>query len=148
MAPIVHSIEISRSPEDVFAYLADVERQPEWQGGVVSVGLEGGGPMKVGARVRTTRRVGRGERTLTLEATEYDPPRTFAFRGIDGPIRPIGKGTVEPLEGGARSRHTFVLDFEGHGIGKVLVPLVVRRQARKELPENHRRLKERLESSA
>ena len=43
---------------------------------------------------------------------------------------------------------TIDLDFEGHGIGKLLVPLVVRRQAQKELPTNLRNLKERLESGA
>jgi hypothetical protein len=42
--------------------------------------------------------------------------------------------TVEPLIERARSRVTIELDFEGHEIGKLLVPLVVRRQARKEKP--------------
>jgi hypothetical protein len=40
------------------------------------------------------------------------------------------------------------VDFEGHGIGKLLVPLVVRRQAAKEMPANVARLKDRLESSS
>jgi hypothetical protein len=38
------------------------------------------------------------------------------------------------------------LDFTGHGIGKLLVPLFVRPSARKEMPENLNRLKQRLES--
>ena len=41
---------------------------------------------------------------------------------------------------------TIELDFAGHGIGRLLVPLVVRRQAAGEMPENMRRLKERLEA--
>jgi hypothetical protein len=40
------------------------------------------------------------------------------------------------------------LDFESHGIGKLLVPLMVRRMAQKEIPENMQRLKQRLESGA
>ncbi len=71
-----------------------------------------------------TRLVGGRERTMTSELTEYDPPRSYAFRGIHGPIRPIGKGTVDPPADGARSRVTFELDFEGHGFGKMLVPFV------------------------
>jgi hypothetical protein len=43
---------------------------------------------------------------------------------------------------------TIELDFEGRGIGKLLVALVVRRQARNEMPANCRRLKQRLETSA
>jgi hypothetical protein len=45
-----------------------------------------------------------------------------------------------------RSRVTIELDFEGHGIGKLLVPLVIRRQASREMEINRRNLKERLES--
>jgi hypothetical protein len=53
--------------------------------------------------------------------------------------------TVEPLTD-LRSRLTIAVDFEGHGIGKVLVPLVVRREARKEMPANLAALKQRLET--
>ena len=42
---------------------------------------------------------------------------------------------------------TISLDFEDHGIGRLLVPLFVRREARKEMPENMARLKRRLEAS-
>jgi hypothetical protein len=109
--------------------------------------MEGEGPPAVGSRVTQTRRVGRAERTMTAELTEVDPPKTWAGRGIDGPVRGIFKGTVEPLDDGARSRVTIDLDFEGHGMmGKLLVPLVVRRQAAKEMPRNMQHLKERLES--
>jgi uncharacterized protein YndB with AHSA1/START domain len=147
VAPIVSSVEIARRPEEVFSYLSDVSRFHEWNESLVRARLEGDGPVAVGSRVTQTRRIGRSERTMTMEVTEHDPPRSWAFRGIDGPVRAIGKGSVEPLEGGARSRVTVELDFEGYGIGKVLVPLVVRRQAQKELPRNHQKLKERLESS-
>jgi hypothetical protein len=47
----------------------------------------------------------------------------------------------------AHSSVSIAVDFEGHGTGKLLVPLVVRRQAAKEMPTNIQRLKERLESS-
>ena len=148
MAAMVESIEVGRSPEDVFSYAVDPSHLAEWQESLVSVRQEGDGPIAVGTRTIHTRRVGRGERTMTMELTEHDPPRAYAFRGVDGPVRAIGSVTVDPLEGGARSRVTIDLDFEGHGLGKLLVPLVVRRQARDELPRNLRNLKQRLESSA
>jgi uncharacterized protein YndB with AHSA1/START domain len=148
MAAIVESIEIARRPEDVFAYLMDPSRMPEWQESAVSVRQEGEGPPQVGSRVAVTRRMGNQERTMTSELVEVDPPRKWAARGIDGPVRGMFTGTVEPLEGGDRSRATISLDFEGHGIGKLLVPLVVRRQVRAELPKNMQTLKQRLESGA
>lgn len=145
MAPIRYSTEISKPPEEVSAYMSDVSRHTEWQEGLVSSRADG--PMKVGARITQTRRLGPRQQTITSEVTEHSPPRSFAFRGIDGPIRPRGKGTIEPIDDGARSRVTFELDFEGHGIGKLLLPLV-RRQARRLVPQNYERLKQRLESGA
>lgn len=148
MASIVESVEISRRPEDVFPYATDPARISEWQENVVKTQLEGSGPLAAGSRIKHTRRIGRAEREMTIEMTELSPPRRWALRGLDGPIRPVATGTVEPLEGGERSRVTIELDFEGHGIGKLLVPLVVRPQAKRELPRNEQRLKERLESGA
>ena len=81
----------------------------------------------------------------TYEITEHNPPHMVAFRGVDGSIRVIGRATIEPLDGGARSRVTLDLDFEGHGMGKLLLPLV-RNQAAKQVPKDQARLKERLES--
>jgi uncharacterized protein YndB with AHSA1/START domain len=147
MAPLVHTVEIDRSPQDVFAYVTDPSHFPEWQDAMVSARLEGGGPVQQGSRVQLTRRVGKREQTMTSELTEYNPPRSYAFRVIDGPVRAVGKGRFEPLGEGDRTRFTFELDFEGHGIGRLLVPLVVRRQAAKELPESHANLKKRLEGA-
>jgi hypothetical protein len=45
-------------------------------------------------------------------------------------------GTVEPVGDGDRSRATISLDLKGYGIGKVLLPLFVRRQAHAEMPKN------------
>ena len=74
-------------------------------------------------------------------------PSGDSFCIIDGPVRASGKGRFEPLDDGARTRFTFELHFKGRGIGKVLVPLVVRPQASKELPQSHANLKRRLEAT-
>jgi len=41
---------------------------------------------------------------------------------------------VEPVTG-SRSRLTISVDFTGHGIGTILVPLIVRREAREEMAD-------------
>jgi hypothetical protein len=101
----------------------------------------------VGSQCMTTRRIGRAERAVTSKITKIEPPATWAVQGVDGPIRAAVDVTVEPLNESARSRVTIAVEFEGHGIGKLLVPLVVRRQARAEMPANLKRLKQRLEAS-
>jgi uncharacterized protein YndB with AHSA1/START domain len=145
MTMMLSQIEVSRSPDAVFSYVTDPSHFAEWQEGVIEGHVEGRSDV-VGATCVTMRRIGGGERAATSKITEIDPPRSWAVRGVDGPIRANVKVTVEPLDGSSRSRVTIALDFEGHGIGKLLVPLVVRRRARKEMPANLTRLKQQLES--
>ena len=146
MAAIVESIEITRRPDDVFAYVTDASQFPDWQESVVAARPEGDAPLAVGARTVVTRRVGGRAVSTTEEVTELQPPRRWGFRGVGGiPVTGFADGTIEPLDGGRRSRVTIALEFEGHGIGRLLVPLVVRRQARKQLPRTQQQLKAILE---
>lgn len=145
MAPITASTEIARPAEEVFAYVVDPTTMPEWQQGCVSGHIDSD-TTRVGSKCTTLRRVGGREREAVTEITEFDPPRRWADRGISGPVRANVAVTVEPLADGAQSRVTIDLDFTGHGIGRLLVPLVVRPQAAREMPENMRRLRQRLEA--
>jgi uncharacterized protein YndB with AHSA1/START domain len=149
MAAIVTSAEIDRPAAEVFAYATDPARFSEWQQGVVDGHMDspasGTHTPAVGAKCVTTRRIGGANRPSTSELTHIDPPRTWSVRGTDGPIRASVEVLVEPLAE-SRSRLTISVDFTGHGIGKILVPLMVRREARKEMPENMAALKQRVEA--
>lgn len=146
MAPITTTTEVDRPPNEVFGYVTDPTRFVEWQRNVIGGHMDTDGLTTVGTKCLTTRRIGLAERAVTSEVTHIVAPRTWGVRGIDGPIRAIVNVTVDPLDAGRRSRLTIDLDFEGHGIGRLLVPLAVLRQARNEMPMNLRTLKERLES--
>ena len=150
MAAIVTTAEVERPAAEVFVYATDPTRFSEWQQGVVDGHMDGktddAGSPAVGSRCLTTRRIGGANRPSTSELVHIDPPRTWRVEGIDGPIRAIVDVLVEPVTD-ARSRLTISVDFAGHGIGKILVPLMVRREARKEMPANMAALKQRLESS-
>jgi hypothetical protein len=95
----------------------------------------------------TTRRIGRLDRASTSELVGFDAPRHWSVRGIDGPIRSMVDVTVEP-QSDRRARLTISVHFEGHGIGRLLVPLLVRREAQREMPVNVAALKARLEGAA
>jgi uncharacterized protein YndB with AHSA1/START domain len=146
MAPITTTTEVDRPPTQVFDYVTDPTRFVEWQKSVVSGRMNGSGTPQVGEKCHTTRRIGFAERPATSELTHIDPPRTWGVHGIDGPIRAVVNVTVDPLDSGKRSKLTISVDFEGHGIGKLLVPLAVRPQARKDMPTNLTALKQRLEA--
>lgn len=147
MAPIVSAVDIDRPPDEVFSYVTDPSRFGEWQSGVISGHIEGDGPPGVGSKCTMTRRIGGSERTSTSEITEIAPPRTWTIHGIDGPIRADVNVTVEPRQDGGQSHVTIQLDFQGYGIGKIIMPMVVR-QARKEAPQSCQNLKNRLEEPA
>jgi hypothetical protein len=150
MPPIVTSAEIGRPAAEVFACATDPSRFSEWQRGVIDGHMErpaGAGDVPaVGARCVTTRRIGGASRPAISELVEIDPPRLWGVRGIDGPIRAAVDVLVEPVTE-ASSRLTISVDFAGHGIGKILVPLMVRREARKEMPGNIAALKQLIETS-
>ncbi|HZU19923.1 MAG TPA: SRPBCC family protein [Gaiellaceae bacterium] len=147
MAAIVETVEIARSPEEVFAYMDQLERHGEWQSQIVSVRRDTQGPTGVGTRATDVRRTPMGKQSVTYEIVEHDPPRRASFRGVNGPVRPHGAVTVEPV-GDGRSKLTLELDLEGHGLlGKLLAPLALS-QSRKLVPQDQQRLKERLEAGA
>ena len=141
------SIEIARRPDDVFAYVTDPTRLPEWQESVTR-SESSDTPARVGTKARVTRRMGRREMTQTAEIVELTPPTSWSVRGLDGSVRGDIRGRVDPLDDGARSRVRIELDLQGHGIGKLLVPLFVKRKAQQEAPRNAQNLKTRLEQTA
>jgi uncharacterized protein YndB with AHSA1/START domain len=141
---IKHSIEINRPAEEVFAYIDQVDRHNEWQDQLESTTVETDGPVRVGTRVVERRNVPGGARDFPFEITEHDPPRRVSFRGTAGMIRPVGTYTVDPT-GESRSRMSSELDLKGHGIGKLFAPLALR-QAAKQAPADHKKLKELLEN--
>ena len=109
MTTIVESVEISRTPADVFAYVTDPSHLPEWQESVVDV-QQDDGPVQVGKRAVVTRKAGSREMASTAEVAALEPPRTWSIRGVDGSVRGNVKGRVEPVNGGNRSRVTIELE--------------------------------------
>lgn len=145
---ITKTIEIDRRPEDVFAYLDEHERHREWQREIVSAKVQTEGSVRVGTRVSETRKLGGREQDTSYEITEHDPPRRSSFRGVAGPVRPVGTVTVEPVGDGSRSSVSIDFDLVGHGwLGRVIAPLA-RRRARKTIVDGQAQLKQRLESGA
>jgi uncharacterized protein YndB with AHSA1/START domain len=146
MEHIVTTIEIDRSPDQVFPYVTDPSRFNEWQPSAVSGSTKG--TAGVGSTCVVARKVFGGmTRSSTSEITEYDPPSGWAIRGLDGPIRADVRVRVEPTDGGQHSKVTIEFDMSGHGFGKLIAPMAIG-QVRKEVPQSCRNLKEKLEANA
>jgi uncharacterized protein YndB with AHSA1/START domain len=81
---VEHTVEIARPVDEVFAYLTDVARLPEWQESVSEVHADG--PLSTGSRFRDVREFMGRSATSTLEVTAYERPSRFSLRVVEGPI--------------------------------------------------------------
>jgi uncharacterized protein YndB with AHSA1/START domain len=95
-----HTVRIDRPPADVFSYLTDVEKAPEWQSSAVEVSAEG--EMSVGTRIREIRNFLGRRAESTLEVTEYEPGRKFSLRVLSGPLPFEVRHSLTPEDGGTR----------------------------------------------
>jgi carbon monoxide dehydrogenase subunit G len=137
------SIAIERPPEDVFAYLADVSNLTEWQSGVHSAEIEGGGAATAGARVVESRTMLGKEMTTTLEIVDFEPPRLFTLRALDGPALLTIRHELEPSGGETELRVVVEGDVKhmpGFAAGLMM------RGAERQFRRDFERLKRLLES--
>ena len=127
------TIEIARTPEDVFAYLTDVSNLPAWQSGVKSA-------TQRDRRIEESRSLLGKEIQTTLEIVETEPPRLFTLRALDGPVRFTVRHELEPADEGTRL--TVKADGDVPGLAAGLLARAAEKQFRKDFE----RLKQILES--
>ena len=78
-------LTIASSAPEVWAYLCDVGRWPEWAPTVREGWVAGGGPLQPGARVEQRARLPFGAtRRRAQNVTAVDAPRSLAFAGPMG----------------------------------------------------------------
>jgi uncharacterized protein YndB with AHSA1/START domain len=135
------SIEIARSPEDVFAYLTDPSKLSTWQDAEEVTKLTPG-PPGVGTRLREVHNVLGRRRVEITEFVVYEPGRRFEIRMVDGP--PLdGRWDFEPCAAGTRL--TFTPIFRLTGFRRRLEPVMIL-GTRVVFARFHRRLKRALEA--
>jgi hypothetical protein len=82
-------IEIASSVREVFAYICDVGRWPEWAPTVLEGRVRGGAPLEPGSRVEQRAKLILGlSRGRSQEVTTVEAPRYVAFAG------PMGTSTA------------------------------------------------------
>jgi Polyketide cyclase / dehydrase and lipid transport len=78
-------ITIASSVGEVFAYICDVGRWPEWAPTVLEGRVRGGGPLQPGSRVEQRAKLPLGlSRGRSQEVTVVEAPRCVAFAGPMG----------------------------------------------------------------
>ena len=119
---VTTSVAVEAPPDEVFAYLSDVENNPEWQSGMVSARWTSDGPIGIGStydQVATFlgRRI---ESTFRVEA--YESGRMIRAATTDGSFPITFTRTVEPSGNG--SMVTAVITGDASGFFKLAEPVL------------------------
>ena len=80
-----NAVDIERDPDEVYAYLADLEHTPKWNWAIASTKKVTAGPIGIGTRYRQTRSVPRPAVEL-IEISNLEPGRSVEVTGVLGPF--------------------------------------------------------------
>jgi len=96
---VSHTIDIRRTPDDVFAYVTDPAKLHTWQDAEEVEQLTPG-PVRPGTRFREVHKALGRRRTEITEVVLFDHGRRFDIRVVGPPVD--GRWDFEAIEGGTR----------------------------------------------
>jgi uncharacterized membrane protein len=143
MIRVENSTQIDRPVDEVFAYVDDLARLPEWID-ILAESVPSESPTKVGTRVTNQVRLLRRRFENTLDVVEHDPNRRMVFK-TEAPFAVMATFLFEPANGG--TSFTTVLEAQPNAstffkLGEPILTRVGKRRFKGHL----RRLKKRLEA--
>lgn len=118
------SVVVEQPVERVFAFISDIERQPEWVGPVQAVKDLVPGPVEVGTTFTLSLAFMGQSGDVQQVVTTLDPNRTYAQKSASGPVPAEITFTVEPTEGGTLVR--TVTEADDSSIPRLARGLVTR----------------------
>ncbi len=143
MTKLEQSVVINRPIEEVFAFVADIEKSPQWMSELVEAKQTSEGPVGVGTTFSAVATPLGRRAESTQEVTEYEPSSKFAIKSTSGPVASEDEYTFESVAGGTKV--TRVVNAEMAGFFKLAEPLVVRMMGR-QFKTNFAHLKDLLEA--
>ena len=138
---------IERPIKQVFAFLADGENDKKFSPRVQEITKTTEGPPGVGTVFQSTVKDAGMTSKREFELTEFEQPRKirWAERSKNSVTVPSGGYDLEPA-GERAAKVTIHNEFEGHGLGKLIVGLAAR-AARKDADAFAGRIKAAVEAS-
>ena len=140
------AIEIERPADEVFDYVADMAKNPEWQQGQRRCTWTSDPPLRIGSTYDQEARFLGRRIVSSFEVVEYEPGRRIRIRSVGGSMPIDVTRTVEPL-GSQRCRVMATVRGEAPGLIRLLGPLLPRLVGRS-VRGDYRRLRDRLEGRA
>ena len=145
MPAVESTIYINRTPQDIFAFVSDYERDPRWRSEVVEMSYQSPGPTGIGRLALEKSKVfGRWLETLT-EVTEYEPGTKIVSRSISGPTLVVSYRFITPDGAGTRFTYRLEVDISKEWFFRLLHPVLMPLY-KKTIESYLKRLKQILES--
>jgi len=146
MASTVHvseSVQIARTPPEVWKAIADYSFDREWRKGLLDMTPDPPGPPEVGTKVHEVVRTSGRDYVADTVVTHVDPGVSYRFDG-EGTIGGLrGQRTVEPAPGETSAVFTYDIELQPRGKMQLLRPvlgLMVRSGLKKDLQKLRTRL--------
>jgi hypothetical protein len=121
-------ITIASGAREVWAYLCDVGRWPEWAPTVLECWVSGGAPLQPGSRVeQRARGIFGSTRNRSQEVTTVEAPRYLAFAGPMGTSAARWGMELEPMDGGQTEAKMWI-EVELGGIMRAIPAGILQRR--------------------
>ena len=140
MAVIKNSVQIHRSPEEVFDYLVDLRNELEWNPDAQSMEKKTDGPINVGTKFLAK---WKQSQLIEVECTRFDRPHGWAYSN-GGALSVVFDVTLTPQGTGTLLAAHF--DARPHGLLKLFFPVLLQMLKRAE-KRNMRDIKNALEKA-
>lgn len=96
-----HTCTVAGTPDEVFAYITDQSKLPEWNTAIISSRVVDP-PLREGATLEQVRRQGGKETTDHFEVAEHDAPHRHRLRGEVSGVNVMIGFQLEPVAGGTQ----------------------------------------------
>ena len=142
MASFSHTISVPKAPGDVFPWLLDEDKVPQWTTRLQNYEVLGSGAIARGTRIRQVLTVSGQALDIEIEITQFEPPgfaeSRFSTNGMDV------ETTYALSANGDGTELTQTLDGKANGFKARLLLPVVQPKLEEKIAEDLARLRELL----
>ena len=137
---------IDRPIDEVFAFLADGENDPKFSPRVLEIRKTTDGSSGVGTVYASTVKDAGMKTQREFKLTEFEAPTRIRWTELSKNMITVREGGYDLAREGEGTRVTVHNEFEGHGFGKLILPLALR-SARKGADDFANAIKAAVEAS-
>jgi carbon monoxide dehydrogenase subunit G len=137
---------IDRPIDEVFAFLADGENDPKFSPRVLEIRKTTDGSSGVGTVYASTVKDAGMKTQREFKLTEFEAPTRIRWTELSKNMITVPEGGYDLAREGEGTRLTVHNEFEGHGFGKLILPLALR-SARKGADDFANAIKAAVETS-